>query len=134
MSTVTVRNGGETMFVLAGRMLYPGEVRTGINRAVAVAVQAEQAGLVIYPSLALPEAGGEENLLPEGEGTEAKADDLTRLSGVGAAKARKLAEAGFDSFARLADAEPAEMAAAVSGLSEEQAEALIAEAVEFFIS
>lgn len=62
-------------------------------------------------------------------GTEKEVpDDLTKMEGIGEAGEQKLYEAGFTTYESIADSNPAAMAEAVSGVSEDSAKGLIKQA------
>ncbi len=76
---------------------------------------------------------GSEHLMPAGLSAPAMAP-LTSIKGIGAARARRLAEAGIDSLEKLAAAAPEELARLLRGISAEGASRLIEEAKQLLLT
>ena len=81
--------------------------------------------------------GSEENKkdIPEEEGKEEPSQTeavsyLTTIPGVGPKTAEKLAESGYDTIKKVSEADKEALAAAVTGLSEDKADAVIGEAFD----
>ncbi|TFG94886.1 hypothetical protein E4H12_14375, partial [Candidatus Thorarchaeota archaeon] len=73
-----------------------------------------------------------ENDAPEGEApaVDEVVSLLTNIPGVGPKTAEKLAESGYDTIKKVSEADKEALAAAVTGLSEDKADAVIGEAFD----